>query len=43
MLDVTPGVPHLFQAFAAMLGEGDAALERMTAFLTTAVAPGQHE
>ena len=27
-LDVTPGVPHGFQAFAAMLEEGDAALAR---------------
>lgn len=32
-LDVTPGVPHLFQAFSAMLDEGDAALSRVAAFL----------
>jgi monoterpene epsilon-lactone hydrolase len=32
-LDVTPGVPHGFQAFAAMLDEGDAALARAAAFL----------
>jgi monoterpene epsilon-lactone hydrolase len=32
-LDVTPGVPHGFQAFAAMLDEGGAALERAAAFL----------
>ena len=32
-LDVTPGVPHGFQAFAAMLEEGDAALTRAAAFL----------
>jgi len=32
-LDVTPGVPHLFQAFAPMLDEGDAALTRAAAFL----------
>jgi epsilon-lactone hydrolase len=32
-LDVTPGVPHLFQGFAAVLEEGDAALSRVTAFL----------
>lgn len=32
-LEVTPGVPHLFQAFAAMLDEGDAALVRVTEFL----------
>ncbi|SEL31373.1 alpha/beta hydrolase [Streptacidiphilus jiangxiensis] len=44
-LDVTPGVPHLFQAFAAMLDEGDAALRRVTDFLartlgSTALGPG---
>jgi len=32
-LDVTPGVPHGFQAFAAILDEGDAALTRAAAFL----------
>ena len=32
-LDVTPGVPHVFQAFAAILDEGDAALDRAAAFL----------
>jgi acetyl esterase/lipase len=32
-LDVTPGVPHGFQAFAAVLEEGDAALARAAAFL----------
>jgi acetyl esterase/lipase len=32
-LDVTPGVPHLFQAFASMLDEGDAALTRAARFL----------
>ena len=32
-LDVTPGVPHGFQAFAAILDEGDAALARTAAFL----------
>jgi acetyl esterase/lipase len=34
-LEVTPGVPHVFQGFAAMLDEGDAALDRAAAFLTT--------
>lgn len=34
-LDVTPGVPHLFQAFAPLLGEGDDALDRAAAFLAT--------
>jgi epsilon-lactone hydrolase len=32
-LDVTPGVPHVFQAFAATLDEGDAALTRAGKFL----------
>lgn len=32
-LEVTPGVPHVFQAFAAMLDEGDAALDEVTRFL----------
>jgi acetyl esterase/lipase len=32
-LEVTPGVPHLFQAFAAVLEEGEAALDRVTEFL----------
>jgi acetyl esterase/lipase len=33
-LDVTPGVPHLFQAFAAMLDEGETALRRAADFVT---------
>jgi acetyl esterase/lipase len=32
-LDVTDGVQHVFQAFAAMLDEADAALVRASAFL----------
>jgi epsilon-lactone hydrolase len=32
-LEVTPGVPHVFQAFAGMLDEADAALARAGAFL----------
>jgi epsilon-lactone hydrolase len=32
-LDVTPGVPHVFQAFAAILDEGQAALTRAGNFL----------
>ena len=39
-LEITPGVPHLFQASAAMLDEGDAALNRVTEFLRAALAPG---
>ena len=34
ILDVTPGVPHVFQAFAALLDEGDAALNRAARFVT---------
>jgi acetyl esterase/lipase len=34
-LEVTPGVPHVFQGYAAMLDEGDAALDRASAFLNT--------
>jgi epsilon-lactone hydrolase len=33
ILDITPGVPHVFQAFAALLDEGDAALNRATRFI----------
>jgi epsilon-lactone hydrolase len=34
-LEVTPGVPHVFQAYAAVLDEGDEALDRAAAFLKT--------
>jgi monoterpene epsilon-lactone hydrolase len=34
-LDITPGVSHVFQAFAAFLEEGDAALNRAAAFATS--------
>jgi acetyl esterase/lipase len=34
-LEVTPGVPHVFQGFAALLDEGNAALDRASDFLTT--------
>ncbi|MGW4566851.1 alpha/beta hydrolase fold domain-containing protein [Streptomyces sp. NPDC004561] len=34
-LDVTPGVPHVFQGFAALLDEGESALARTGAFLRT--------
>ncbi|HEX4531997.1 MAG TPA: alpha/beta hydrolase [Acidimicrobiia bacterium] len=37
-LEVTPGVPHVFQGYAAMLDEGDAALDRAAAFLETRFA-----
>ena len=41
-LDVTPGVPHVFQAFAGMLDEADAALARAGAFLSSHFA-ARHE
>jgi epsilon-lactone hydrolase len=37
-LDITPGVAHVFQAFAAVLDEGDEALSRAAAFLQGHVA-----
>jgi monoterpene epsilon-lactone hydrolase len=37
-LEVTPGVPHVFQGFAAVLDEGDAALDRASTFLKTQFA-----
>jgi epsilon-lactone hydrolase len=33
ILDITPGVPHVFQAFAAILDEADAALNRAARFV----------
>jgi epsilon-lactone hydrolase len=33
-LDVVPGVPHVFQGFAALLDEADVALQRASAFLS---------
>jgi epsilon-lactone hydrolase len=33
ILDVTPGVPHVFQAFDALLEEADAALDRVARFV----------
>src|ERR1700716_1189788 len=40
-LEVTPGVPHVFQGFAAMLAEGNAALDRAAAFLRTQFGANQ--
>ncbi|HEX3840163.1 MAG TPA: alpha/beta hydrolase [Acidimicrobiales bacterium] len=40
-LDVTPGVPHVFQSFAAILDEGDAALGRASSFFETQFAATQ--
>jgi acetyl esterase/lipase len=39
-LEVTPGVPHVFQAFADILDEGDAALNSGAAFLRSHLAAG---
>jgi acetyl esterase/lipase len=39
-LDVVPGVPHVFQAFAAILDEGQAALTRAGAFLRAYTGTG---
>jgi acetyl esterase/lipase len=40
-LDVTPGVPHVFQGFAAVLEEGGAALDRGSTFLKKQFAAAQ--
>ena len=37
-LEVTPGVPHVFQAFAAILDEGQATLTRAGTFLRQHIA-----
>jgi acetyl esterase/lipase len=37
-LEVTAGVPHVFQGFAALLDEGDVALDRASEFLTSQFA-----
>jgi monoterpene epsilon-lactone hydrolase len=40
-LEVIPGVPHVFQGFAAALDEGDAALDRAAIFLKEQLAATQ--
>lgn len=35
ILDITPRVPHVFQAFADVLDEGDAALDRAATFIAS--------
>ncbi len=40
-LEVTPGVPHVFQGLAAALDEGDAALDRASVSLNTQFAAMQ--
>jgi acetyl esterase/lipase len=37
-LEITPGVPHVFQGFAAMLDEGGAALDRAGQLLSAHLA-----
>ena len=37
-LEVTPGVPHVFQGFAGLLDEAGAALDRAATFLNTQFA-----
>jgi monoterpene epsilon-lactone hydrolase len=39
-LDITPGVPHVFQNFSAMLEEATTALDRAGQFLTAQLAHG---
>jgi epsilon-lactone hydrolase len=42
-LEVVPGVPHVFQAYAAVLDEGDAALNRAASFLNAHFAVTQRQ
>ncbi|MGW3700537.1 hypothetical protein ACWD6U_44155, partial [Streptomyces sp. NPDC005149] len=37
-LDVTPGVPHVFQGFTGILDDADAALTRIGTFLRSHLA-----
>jgi monoterpene epsilon-lactone hydrolase len=37
ILDITAGVPHVFQSFAGFLDEADQALDRAALFLTQRV------
>jgi monoterpene epsilon-lactone hydrolase len=39
-LDVTPGVPHVFQGFAGLLDEAGTALDRAAAFMASPPVPG---
>jgi acetyl esterase/lipase len=40
-LEITPGVPHVFQGFAAMLDEGAAALDRAGQFVSAHLAAAE--
>ncbi|HEY2268649.1 MAG TPA: alpha/beta hydrolase [Streptosporangiaceae bacterium] len=41
-LDITPGVPHVFQAYAPILDEAAAALDRAGQFLSAHLTAAQH-
>jgi acetyl esterase/lipase len=41
ILEVIPGVPHVFQGFAAALDEGDAALDRAALFMKEQLAAAE--
>jgi acetyl esterase/lipase len=41
-LDITPGVPHVFQAYHAILDEAAAALDRAGRFLSAHLAGAEH-
>jgi monoterpene epsilon-lactone hydrolase len=41
-LDITPGVPHVFQAYAAILDEAAAALDRAGQFLSAHLTAAEH-
>jgi epsilon-lactone hydrolase len=42
ILDITPGVPHVFQTFYPILDEGAAALDRAGQFLSSHLAAAEH-
>jgi monoterpene epsilon-lactone hydrolase len=42
VLDITPGVPHVFQAYHAILDEGAAALDRAGELLSAHLATAAH-
>jgi epsilon-lactone hydrolase len=42
ILDITPGVPHVFQTFYPILEEGAAALDRAGQFLSAHLAAAEH-
>ncbi|MGW7425617.1 alpha/beta hydrolase [Streptomyces sp. NPDC054813] len=41
-LDITPGVPHVFQSFGPLLDEAEAALDRAGLFLSARLTPTDH-